>query len=242
MSEAKKNSAASNDKRTTVLQFLINSVFVICFSLILSILVEWIGMTYFWKEEGSKHSLNMLSTEINYINEDFSHRNIFGYRPIDFISFSHGYFYGTEDNAGIAQGMINWLNSPDSPDDFFLESFIKDSGNGVKEYLLAAVFIFLVFIIRLSILVLSLPLFILVAVVGLIDGLAIRDKRRWSNGRESGFRYHYAKSFVLPSFFIAWILYLSIPVSIHPNFIILPLGVLMGLVIRETLSWFKKYL
>ncbi|PCI29051.1 hypothetical protein COB55_02920, partial [Candidatus Wolfebacteria bacterium] len=100
----------------------------------------------------------------------------------------------------------NWLNSPTDDSTGSIEAYIKSSSHSIKEYLLAAMYIALVFAIRLSILILSLPLFFLVAILAIVDGLAIRDVRRWSNGRESGFRYHYAKSFVLPSFFVAWVM------------------------------------
>lgn len=241
MAEAKRTKSVDPDKSKSIVDLFWGAVFVIIFSLFLSIIIEWIGMTYFWKDEGSKHSLTMLSTEINYINTDFSNQNIAGYRPIDFVSYSYETFYGTKNESGIAQDFINWLNSP-TDSTSTIEAYIKSSSHSIKEYLLAAMYIALVFAIRLSILILSLPLFLLVAVLAIIDGLAIRDVRRWTNGRESGFRYHYAKSFVLPSFFVAWILYLSIPFSIHPNIIILPLCLLMGLVVRSTFTWFKKYL
>lgn len=242
MSEAKRTKSVDPDKSKTIFDLFWGAVFIIIFSLFLSIIVEWIGMSFFWEDEGSMHSLTMLSTEINYINKDFSHQNIAGYRPIDFVSHSYEAFYGTKKESGIAQSFINWLNSPTDDSTGSIEAYIKSSSHSLKEYLLAAMYIALVFAIRLSILILSLPLFFLVAILAIVDGLAIRDVRRWSNGRESGFRYHYAKSFVLPSFFVAWILYLSIPFSIHPNIIILPLCLLMGLVVRSAFTWFKKYL
>lgn len=242
MAEAKKTTSAAKDKSTTLFDFVINSILVVVFSLFLSIIVEWVGMTYFWEEQGSKHSLDMLSVEIGYINRDFSHENNFGYKPIDLVSYSYETFYGNNEKQGIAQTFINWLNSPSTSETSDVEDYLKIGSNQIKEYLLAAIYITLVFLIRLSVLILTLPLFILVAILGVVDGLAIRDVRRWTSGRESGFRYHYAKSFVLPSFFVAWILYLSIPFSVHPNFIVLPLCLLMGFVVREAVMWFKKYL
>jgi integrating conjugative element membrane protein (TIGR03747 family) len=242
MAESKQRKAVDPDKSKTIFDLFWGAVFLILFSLFISIIVEWIGMTWFWEDEGSKHSLKMLSTEINYINKDFSHQNIAGYRPIDFVSHSYEAFYGNAEKSGVAQDFINWLHSPTDSNTSAIEGYIKSSSNSIKEYLLAALYIILVFAIRLSILTLSLPLFFLVAILAAIDGLAIRDVRRWSNGRESGFRYHYAKSFVLPSFCVAWMFYLSVPFSIHPNIVILPLCLLMGIIVRSALTWFKKYL
>ena len=84
MSEAKRTKSVDPDKSKTIFDLFWGAVFIIIFSLFLSIIIEWIGMSFFWEDEGSMHSLTMLSTEINYINKDFSHQNIAGYRPIDF--------------------------------------------------------------------------------------------------------------------------------------------------------------
>lgn len=42
--------------------------------------------------------------------------------------------------------------------------------------------------------------------------------------------------------FIAWIIYLAIPISIHPNLILIPAAILFGIMIALTASNFKKYL
>jgi len=61
-----------------------------------------------------------------------------------------------------------------------------------ESYLIAAGFTVLTFIVRLLVLVLTLPLFLLAAFVGLVDGLVRRNIRKFGAGRESGFIYHRA--------------------------------------------------
>jgi integrating conjugative element membrane protein (TIGR03747 family) len=235
-------STPKQDKRTSIIDFITHSILVIVASLILSIIVEWVGMIFWWPEQGSLHSLNMLNNEINFINDGFSSATVFNYKPVDLINYAYSTFYDVNDKEGAVNNFLRWVNEPNTSNVGAIEAFFKGTGYNIKEFLLSAFYIFLVFIIRLSILLLSLPLFILVTVLALIDGFAQRDIRRWQNGRESGFRYHYAKALALPSFFIVWVLYLSIPFSIHPNFLILPLAIVYGYVIREMVSWFKKYL
>ncbi|MEJ2622836.1 MAG: TIGR03747 family integrating conjugative element membrane protein, partial [Candidatus Thiodiazotropha sp.] len=109
-------------------------------------------------------------------------------------------------------------------------------------YLMAAIYIIIMFFIRLSILVLSIPAFILFGFVGVTDGLMQRDLRRWCGGNESGYIYHWAKRFAMPVLIMSWVIYLAIPSSIHPNFIITPFAVLFGLVLMVMSSKFKKYL
>src|SRR3546814_9826208 len=56
----------------------------------------------------------------------------------------------------------------------------------VESNLIAAAYTTLVFLVRLLVLCLTLPLFLMAAFVGLVDGLVRRDIRRFGAGRESG--------------------------------------------------------
>jgi hypothetical protein len=91
-----------------------------------------------------------------------------------------------------------------------------------RTYLIAAAYIVLVFLVRLLVLTLSLPLFLVAALTGLIDGLVRRDVRRFGAGRESGFVCHRAKAALLPLVTLPWVIYLALPVSVHPLWILLP--------------------
>ena len=99
-----------------------------------------------------------------------------------------------------------------------------------------------VFAVRLAILTLATPVFGLFATVALVDGLVRRDLRRWGGGRESSFVYHYAKNAALPLVIIAWVLYLALPFSLHPSWVILPFALGFALTVTVTASTFKKYL
>ena len=100
----------------------------------------------------------------------------------------------------------------------------------------------LVFIVRLLVLLLTLPLFVLAAFVGLIDGLVRRDIRRFGAGRESGFVYHRAKASLMPLAIAPWVIYLALPISMHPLLILLPSAILPGIAMDVFAGSFKKYL
>src|SRR3546814_9805665 len=72
--------------------------------------------------------------------------------------------------------------------------YISQAYVWTESYLIAAAFTTLTFLVRLLVLVLTLPLIFTAAFVGLIDGLVRRDVRRFGAGRESGFIYHRAKA------------------------------------------------
>ncbi|HBO7160993.1 TPA: TIGR03747 family integrating conjugative element membrane protein, partial [Pseudomonas aeruginosa] len=111
-----------------------------------------------------------------------------------------------------------------------------------ENYLIAAAFTTLTFLVRLLVLVLTLPLIFTAAFVGLIDGLVRRDVRRFGAGRESGFIYHRAKASLMPLAVLPWVTYLALPISVHPLLILLPSAALLGLAVSLTAGSFKKYL
>ncbi|WP_348260059.1 TIGR03747 family integrating conjugative element membrane protein, partial [Salmonella enterica] len=84
----------------------------------------------------------------------------------------------------------------------------------VESYLIAAAYTTLVFLVRLLVLCLTLPLFLMAAFVGLVDGLVRRDIRRFGAGRESGFIYHRARARLIPLAVLPWETYLALPVSV----------------------------
>jgi integrating conjugative element membrane protein (TIGR03747 family) len=99
-----------------------------------------------------------------------------------------------------------------------------------------------VFSVRLAILALATPVFLLFSLVALVDGLVKRDLRRWGGGRESSFLYHWAKRSALPLLVLTWVVYLALPFSLHPSFVVLPFAILFALSVEVTASTFKKYL
>ncbi len=107
---------------------------------------------------------------------------------------------------------------------------------------LASIYTLLTFLVRLLVLCLTLPLFLMTAFVGLIDGLVRRDVRRFGAGRESGFVYHRARASLMPLAVFPWFVYLALPVSVSPLVILLPSAVLLGVATDIASGSFKKYL
>ncbi len=201
-------------------------------SLLFSIIVEWIGIAFFWTTEGAMHSKQVMMDEFSWFSTDFQQSLIYS-QPVHFaewaISSLHHWLF-------VKTGIQAWLAHPTESN---WSAYIYYH---VRDYVEASLYVLITFIIRLIIIVLTSPLFLLAALVGFIDGLVQRDLRRFGVGRESAFKYHYAKRLVFPSMIVAWLIYLSIPFSIHPNLILIPSAVLFGLLIAFTSANFKKYL
>jgi integrating conjugative element membrane protein (TIGR03747 family) len=112
----------------------------------------------------------------------------------------------------------------------------------VEAYLIAAGYTLLTFLVRVVVLCLTVPLFGVAALVGSIDGLARRDIRRFGAGRESGFLYHRARASIMPIAVLPWVIYLALPVSVHPLLILLPSAVALSVAVNIASGSFKKYL
>lgn len=111
----------------------------------------------------------------------------------------------------------------------------------LERYVLAAFYTTVTFGLRLLVFVMTLPLFALAALTGLVDRLVRRDLRRFCAGRESGFLYHQARATILPLAVVPWVTYLALPVSVHPLWILLPAAA-VEMAMDLTVGSFKKHL
>ncbi|RRV10053.1 TIGR03747 family integrating conjugative element membrane protein [Pseudomonas sp. v388] len=213
-------------------------------SLFISVLIEWIGLCFYWREQGWHHARDMLNNEVQWIANGFAQSLVVdnpGRTAKAVIDVAYVWMFEKT-------GLIEWINYSAA------QSRINGSqAQGAHQYLgmmyvaledygLAAVYTVLTFLTRLVILTLSVPLFLMAAFTGAVDGLVRRDLRRFGAGRESGFIYHRAKMLVVPVGVAPWVIYLAMPVSVSPVLILLPCAVVLGGVVSVTVGSFKKYL
>ena len=210
-------------------------------SLVFSILVEWIGMVFWWEEQGLVHSRQMLVNELQFLGTDF-HRSWLTAHPMQFASdLSDRFYYIAFEWTGIVD-LIQWITPVSYPEESGVRPVLNRLYRPVADFVLAAMQITQVFAVRLAILTLATPVFGLFTLVALVDGLVRRDLRRWGGGRESSFVYHYAKKAAMPLIVMSWVLYLALPFSLHPSWIILPFALAFAFAVTVTASTFKKYL
>ena len=208
-------------------------------SLLFSILIEFAGLLLFWGDQGWRHSQAMLTNELGWLSEHFKSSLILqqpGQTTVQWLDFLNQWLLvktGFSDFASQARvsskgsGVWNWIN----------QLYVS-----IEDFVLAAVYVTFTFVVRLTILVLATPLFLLAAITGFVDGLMRRDLRKFGAGRESSFVYHRAKRAVIPVLIAPWIIYLSLPFSVNPMAVFLPCVVILGMTMVVTASTFKKYL
>ena len=210
-------------------------------SLLFSIIIEWAGMVLWWPGEGIEHSRAMLVREISYLDTDFR-RSVVTSDPARFAKrfADNTYHYLFEVTRFV--DIIHWVSPPPTTNEPGVRPTLHKIYYPIAEFVIAMMRVTQVFSVRLAILTLAMPVFLLFSLVALVDGLVQRDLRRWGGGRESSFVYHYAKKAAYPLVVLSWVIYLALPFSLHPTFVVLPFATLFALTVAITASTFKKYL
>ena len=210
------------------------------FSLVFSVLIEWIGMVLWWPEQGVRHSREMLRAELGFLESDFR-RSVISSDPARFTKKVADRTYYVLFELTRATKLIEWLSAPGAATGRF-QARAQRLYRPAAKFVIAAMQMTQVFSVRLAVLTLAMPVFVLFGVVALVDGLVRRDLRRWGGGRESSFVYHWVKRAVLPVMVLTWVVYLALPFSLHPTFVVLPFAAVFALAVALTASTFKKYL
>ena len=210
-------------------------------ALVFSVAMEWVGMAVWWEDEGRLHSRGMLEREIGYLNEDFRASVVVSDPARLARGFADGFYRYLFQWTGVER-LVAWLGRPSVDGEGRWVAALRAGYARVAEYVIAAMTVTQVFAVRLAVLTLAMPVFVLVGLVALVDGLVQRDLRRWCGGRESAFVYHHAKKAVGPALGLAWVVYLGMPVSVHPSYVVLPFAGLFGVGVAVTAGSFKKYL
>ncbi len=249
MSDPAAAAARQQDRQQGLITGLITLPFrlfgVLAGSLLISITIECVGMYFFWPDEGWHHASSMLDYELAQLSAHFTRSAIVqepGRTAHWLVEQAYDWIFV---KSGLSQWIVEASEQASAPAHGAARDFhyyISLVYVWTESYLIAAAFVLLVFIVRLLVLVLTLPLFLLAAFAGLVDGLVRRDIRRFGAGRESGFVYHRAKASLMPLAVLPWVIYLALPISISPLLILLPSAIALGIAMDVFAGSFKKYL
>ncbi len=99
-----------------------------------------------------------------------------------------------------------------------------------------------IFVIKAFLLIAALPLFALLGVVGLIDGLSQREIRRAELGRESSYLFHMLNKWIARIIGLGLCIWICMPFIVNPQWFFVPLGLLFSMMLSLSASKFKKYL
>jgi len=191
-------------------------------ALLLSILIEWIGMLFLWD---THHSRDVLHREITYLSQ-LDQNMLFMLHPATVATW----VIETLNNGYRWLQVDKWLPVLQSK---FHIAFIAMSSAMDVTYTL---------VVRLAIVTLALPAFLIWGILGLVDGLVDRDIRKECGGIEHSYFFHRVKPWIVPSLAVSCGLYLTLPFTFNPGMYFLIPQALFFIAIYFTASTFKKYL
>uniref|UniRef100_UPI003BEF209D DUF4400 domain-containing protein n=1 Tax=Burkholderia arboris TaxID=488730 RepID=UPI003BEF209D len=96
-------------------------------------------------------------------------------------------------------------------------------------------------VVRVVLVLMSLPVLLLGATLGVVDGLVARAIRRANAGRESSNLYHRAKQLHWVGLVFAIGLFLVVPVSVNPGWVFLPYAAWAAWLSHVQWKYYKKY-
>jgi hypothetical protein len=95
---------------------------------------------------------------------------------------------------------------------------------------------------RLSIFIMAMPFLMVIFGLFVIDGLVQRDIRKFRGERESTLFFHRAKLLCKKLFIFIFFLFMVLPCSASPEYILTPLGFVCGMTAMLSIKNFKKYM
>lgn len=161
-------------------------------SLLLSLLIEYVGITFFWPGQGAGHSEAVMNTELGWLSSEFT-RSLLLSAPsvtvMKWVSTAYQWLF-------VDSGFMAWMKQGASADKSVIQevdTLGRWLAHNLHDYLMATVYVTVVTLVRVTILALSVPLFVMVALVAVVEGLGRRDLRRYGAAYESSFVYHHAR-------------------------------------------------
>ena len=196
-------------------------------SVVIGTLLDWGGMLAGWW--GRDHSLTVLSQDIAWLGNNFT-TSILGRSPAEVAL----------DISRVVHDYLSFQVRPSPRDSAFI-TLAKQAALAVQPYWQGVIYSAMNTVVRLFIIMLSAVFFIVVFIVALIDGLVERELRKEGGGIEHAAVFHHAKIWVSRP--LAWspIVYLSLPVSINPAWVVLPSALVFGTATYIAFFTFRKY-
>lgn len=225
---------------TWLLGLLFGAAISIVGSLAVGTMIEWVGMHVWWKDQGVRHSHDMVVEDLGYLTE-YRRSLLTG----DTVAFAASWAAAATKVAGAVGVLVLIRKAGELP----AAGVARREGQSqqllrtARPYLIAMVYVWQDAFIRLAIVYLALPAFAIAFLIGLVDGLGRRDIRKWCGGRESSFVYHHAKRLLWPAFTFGFFVYLTWPTGgFNPAWAVLPFCAASAFTVSVMAATFKKYL
>ncbi|MYH91653.1 MAG: TIGR03747 family integrating conjugative element membrane protein [Gammaproteobacteria bacterium] len=213
-----------------VFRWAVGVVAAIVAALVLTVVVEWAGLTFLWADRGAKRSAGVLRQDLLWLTgaavESIQLPLVTIPAPAMMAAeLSTSLYRWAFVWTGIEQALV-WISSAS----VLLAVYIQAGLNAVQT-----------FFVRLAITVTAMPLFVIFAWWGAMEGLVRRDLRRFGGDIERGMVYHWAKHVAGAVVALPVFLYLAWPGSINPAWLFVPFALALGVNLMVVTSTFTKY-
>ncbi|MCY4052156.1 MAG: TIGR03747 family integrating conjugative element membrane protein [Gammaproteobacteria bacterium] len=195
-------------------------------AMIVSVIIEWFGMTLFWSDQGASRSAAILEQDLSYLG--FGESSRYEIMPVTAV-------WAVWIFSNLYQVLMVWTG---------LETLIVSFGATsylLASYLQAAINTIQTYLVRLAITITALPLIVLFGVWGALEGTVRRDLRRFGGDIEHSMLYHWAKHVAGVVVLVPIMLYLAWPTSVNPAWVFVPFAFLLGINLMALTSNFTKY-
>lgn len=219
-------------------------------SWVIGVVIEIGGDMLIWKGQGIRHAQAMVEQDLAYIAA--APRSLLVPDTVAFARQVVRWVRWPYERLGVLPWYVRLRKSPEAGTPALFDTSTpmmrnlaqtwQDLQRLISEYLVISMFVAQDVVLRLCTAAFAIPAFVLATLLGVIDGLVRRDRRRWMGGRESSFVYHHAKRYAVWVLTGGFALYLSWPFGgFNPAHMVLVFTVLSAFTLSTTVAAFKKY-
>lgn len=195
------------------------------FSMLFSVVVAIVGVTYFWPDEGAEHERKTLATELNALAKELSE---VGLGLTNFVA------------ELILESRSSWWGGQ------FLSEFVEWCAQFITPkaamYGEVVSLSMQIFVVRVGVILSSLPVIGYWVLLGVICGLTERDLRRFNAALESSTTFNLAYQHVQIPFIFCIALYLSWPTQAYAVLAMVPVCIGSFLMFYLAIAHYKKRL
>jgi len=150
----------ASDGTPRMLRAIIRLLFWLLVALLFSILIEWIGMLAWWPNEGTAHSERMLADELGYLSGDLRATLLVSDTAAYARAFADTAYHWLWQRTGL-ESAIAWLATTPPAHASTWRAGLHEGYLWVADFIVAAATITQVFAVRLAVLTLAMPAFVL---------------------------------------------------------------------------------
>lgn len=199
-------------------------------ALLLTVIIEWVGMTLLWPEQGASRSRAILQQDLAWLGGTATDPIV-----LPLVTVPAPAAVASELSISLYRAVFIWTGLEQ------VLSWLSSASALIAVYLEAALNAVQTFFVRLAITITAIPLFLIFAWWGAMEGLVRRDLRRYGGDIERGMIYHWAKHVAGAVLTVPVFLYLAWPDSLNPAWVFVPFALALGINIMVVSATFTKY-